>query len=90
MFNKFKQLSELKKMRDRAMQVKKELAQEKVEMEKGGVKVVVRGDQRIEKIEMNGEINQELADILNKALDEAQKKAARKMMAGGGLSSLLN
>lgn len=90
MFDKLKQFSELKRMRDQAMRMKKDLAQEKVEMEEKGVRVVVRGDQKIESIEINGEANYSLVNLLNKALESAQKKAASKMMGEmGNLKGLL-
>lgn len=89
MFNKLKQLSDLKKMRDQAMKLKKELAQERVEMKEEEIRVVIRADQRIEEIEIRGEPNKKLVKALNKALKKAQKKAASKMMMTGGLSSLL-
>lgn len=76
-------------MRDQAMRMKKELAQEKVEIEESGIRVVVRGDQRIEKIEIGGEENQRLVKLLNKALENAQKKAARKMTASAVIPDLI-
>lgn len=90
MFNKLKQLSNLKQMRDQAKRLQRELAQEKVEIKESDIRVVVRGDQRIELIEIDGEQNQSLVNLLNKALGSAQKKAARKMMGDmGSLKGLL-
>jgi DNA-binding protein YbaB len=90
MLDKIKQLNELRKLRGQALQMQKSLAQEKVELEEGGIKVVASGDQKIQLIEIDGEEQRELADLLNKALKQAQKKAAVKMtQMSGGLGGLL-
>jgi type I restriction enzyme M protein len=66
MFDKVKQLGELKKMRDQAMQMQKALAQEKIEVEEQGIRVVMTGDQRVEQLEVDGEEQNSLKDVLNK------------------------
>lgn len=72
------------------IKLRKMAAAEKVEIEESGIRVVVRGDQRIERIEINGEENQPLVKLLNKALESVQKKAASKMMGEmGSLKGLL-
>lgn len=72
------------------MRLRKMAAAEKVEIEESGIRVVVRGDQKIESIEINGEANHSLVNLLNKALESAQKKAASKMMGEmGNLKGLL-
>ena len=47
MFDKFKQIGELKKMRDEALRIQRELAAEKIEIEEDDIKIVVSGDQKI-------------------------------------------
>jgi len=90
MFDKFKQLGELKKMRDQAMQMQKALAQEKIEIEEQGIKIVMTGDQRVESLEIDGEDNHRLVDVLNKAIKKSQEVAARKLQEmSGGLGGLL-
>lgn len=90
MFDKFKQLGELKKMRDQAMEMQKALAQEKIEVEEQGIKVVMTGDQRVETLEINGEEQNSLKDVLNKAIKKSQEVAARKLQEmSGGLGGLL-
>lgn len=91
MFDKLKQMYELKRKAD---QVKKELEAEVIEVETGGVKIRVNGAQKVQKIELPEDINPDkLKDAINKAMDEAQKVAAKKMqgMMGGmeGLQDLL-
>ena len=46
-FNPFGQIGELKKMRDQAMQIQRELQAEKINISKNGVDIVISGDQRI-------------------------------------------
>ena len=90
MFDKVKQLGELKKMRDQAMEMQKALAQEKIEVEEQGIKIVMTGDQRVEQIEIDGEEQNSLKDVLNKAIKKSQEVAARKLQEmSGGLGGLL-
>lgn len=88
--DKFQQLKELKKMRDQAMAIQKELAGEKVEMEEDGIRIVISGDQKIQTIEIEGEEKDKLRDVLNKAIKKSQEIAAQKLQQmGGGLGGLL-
>jgi DNA-binding protein YbaB len=90
MFDKFKQLNELRKMRSQAMELQKELEKIKESAEKNGMKVVVTGDQKIAYIEIDGVERKDLVDLINEAIKKVQKVAAKKMMEmGGGLSGLL-
>ena len=70
--------------------MQRQLAQEKIELEEGDIRVVVSGDQKVQSIEVAGEEQRRLVDILNKAIKQAQQKAAQKMtQMSGGLSGLL-
>jgi hypothetical protein len=90
MFDKFKQIGELKKMRDEAMRIQKELAAEKVELDEGGIRIVISGDQKVQELEIEGENQARLIEILNKAIKRSQEIAARKVQQmSGGLSGLL-
>lgn len=90
MFDKFQQLNQLRKMRSQAQTLQKELEQIKESLEEDGIKVVVTGDQKLSYIEINGEEQKKLAEVINKAMKNVQKKAAKKMLEmGGGLSGLL-
>jgi hypothetical protein len=90
MFDKFKQIGELKKMRDEAMRIQKELAAEKVEISEGDVKIIISGDQKIHELEINGESQPRLIEVINKAVKRSQEVAARKVQSmSGGLSGLL-
>ena len=77
-------------MRDQAMAIQRQLAAETVEVEENGVKVVMSGDQKIQLIEIDGNSQGKLVDVLNKAIKRSQEVAARKLQEmGGGLGGLL-
>ena len=88
--NPFKQAGEIKKLRDQANAIQKELAQIEVESEKGRVKIVMTGDMKVKSVIINDEEMKDAKDAINEAVDRAQKKSAQKMQQmGGGLQELL-
>jgi DNA-binding protein YbaB len=90
MFDKFKQAKELLKLRQQAKQLQTELEQIRHTEEKDGMKVTVNGTQNIVSLEVNGEEQEKMVELINRAMKEIQKKSAKKMMEmGGGLSGLL-
>ena len=90
MFDKVKQLGELKKMRDQALAVQKQLAAQTIEIDEDGVRVVITGDQKIQLLEVSGVQNTILVEKLNKALKKSQEMAAKTLQeVSGGLSGLM-
>lgn len=90
MFDKLQQLKKLKQLRDQAMQMQKALQAETIVVEENGIKVVMRGDQQVQELTINSEDQKRVVEVLNKALKESQKIAAKKLQEmGGGLSGLL-
>lgn len=90
MNNPFGKLGDLKKMRDQALAIQKQLAQEKIEINESGVRIVITGDQKIEEFEIQGIKNDMVKDLLNKAIKKSQEAAAKKLQEmSGGLSGLL-
>jgi len=84
------QMMELKKMRDQAMAIQRQLAAEEVVVEENGIKIVMTGDQKIKTLEIDGESQDRLIDVLNKAIKKSQEVAAKKLQEmSGGLSGLL-
>lgn len=84
------QIGDLKKMRDQAMAIQKQLAAEEVVVDEQGVRVVMSGDQKIKELSVQGISNQVLVDVLNKAIKKSQEIAAHKLQQmSGGLSGLL-
>ena len=77
MFDKLKQAYDLKR---KAGAVKKELEAEVIDVEVGGIKVRINAAQKIQKIEYDEGVDpNKMKDAINKALDESQKVAAKKM-----------
>ena len=90
MFNPLGQLGELKKMRDQAMKIQKELQGELVNVEKNGVEIEITGDQKIQEIKTNGHSDDDIREAVNEAIKKSQEVAARKLASmQGGLSGLL-
>ena len=92
-FDKFRQmggqLGELKRMRSQAMEMQRQLAAQTVTIEEKGVRVVISGDQKIKELEINDASDQKVKDVLNKAVKESQKVAAKQVQEmSGGLSAL--
>lgn len=76
MFDKLKDLNRLRKIQ---AEVKKQLEQIFVSNQSGDYNIVIRGDKRIEKIELNGEEDKELKDLINKSMKEVDKKVEKQM-----------
>lgn len=90
MINPFKQVGELKKMRDQAMAIQKELQKEEVVVETRGVRVVITGDQKIKDLSSSGRSDQDIKEAVNEAIKKSQEVAAKKLaQMGGGLGGLL-
>jgi DNA-binding protein YbaB len=90
MNNPFSQLGDLKKMRDQAMQIQRELQAEEVSVDKNGVQITITGDQKIKDIKVNGRSDNDVKEAVNEAVKKSQEVAARKLATmQGGLSGLL-
>jgi len=77
-------------MRDRAMQIQKELAGEEVSVSKNGVDIVITGDQKIKSLNTNDKSDNDIKDAVNDAIKKSQEVAAKKLsQMGGGLQGLL-
>lgn len=87
LFDNLKQLGDLKKMRDQAMEVQKKLAQIKITVEHKGVTVVMTADQKVQSISGDSDLGK-VTEAVNEALKQSQKVAAdemRGLMGGMGL-----
>lgn len=76
MFDKIKELNEMRKQAQKLQDV---LKQEVIIVEKGKVKIKIRGDMEVEWVEVDGEQDHDLAKAFNAAIKESQKIAAQKM-----------
>lgn len=85
-----KQLGDLKKMRDQAMEVQKRLAAIKITVEHKGVTVIMTGDQKV--VAISGDNNlDKVTEAVNEALKQSQKVAADEMkslMGGMGMPGM--
>ncbi len=90
MMNPFQQLGDLKKMRDHAMAIQKQLQAEQISVEKNGVIIVISGDQKILTLESNGRSDNDIKEAINEAVKKSQEVAAKKLATmSGGLGGLL-
>lgn len=88
--NPFGQLGELKKMRDEAMKIQKELQAEIIHIDKNGVNITISGDQKIRSITTNDRSDNDIMEAVNEAVKRSQEVAAKKLQAmSGGLGGLL-
>ncbi|MEM4270745.1 MAG: YbaB/EbfC family nucleoid-associated protein [Candidatus Pacearchaeota archaeon] len=86
----FQQLRDLKKMRDQAMEIQRELQKEEVHVSKNGVEILISGDQKIKELNSNGRSDNDIKEAVNEAIKKSQEVAARKLQSmGGGLKGLL-
>ena len=81
MFNRFREMYDLKKKAD---SMKKRMEEIFLELEDRGIKVRLRGDNHLEELIVDGQKDERIRDVLNKALKEVQKKVAKKMQGDLG------
>lgn len=97
LMDKAKQVGQMNELRKQAQQLQKMLESEVLEhtYAGGAVKVIIRGDQKIQAIKIDQEwmsnqghdkLENSLKDAVNQAVFEAQKMATKKIQAGGGLN----
>ncbi len=75
----FEQFRELNKLRKQAGELKREMEKITVEVAVGKVRIVMRGDQQVESIAVEGEERNDLKQAFNRAVKESQKKVAKKL-----------
>ncbi|MCX7996924.1 MAG: YbaB/EbfC family nucleoid-associated protein [Patescibacteria group bacterium] len=80
MFNPFGALGDMAKLQQQAKKMQEDLKKETVEINRNGVRVVVRGDQAIMEIEVDGVLENRIAQVVNEAIRKTQEVAARKLM----------
>jgi len=84
MLNPFGALGDLQKLQQQAQKMQATLQQERLVVEKNGVKVAIRGDQIIESIEVDGIVENRIAEIINEAIKKTQELAAKKLIEMSG------
>ena len=90
MFNPFQQLGDIKKMRDQAMQLQRQLEAEELSIQKNGVDIVITGNQKVKLIKSNGRSDEDIKEAVNEAVKKSQEIAAKKLSSmSGGLKGLM-
>jgi DNA-binding protein YbaB len=90
MFGKLKQLKDL---RSQAKTMQNSLADEKVELEKDAIKIVMNGNMEVIDFKIEGDMKKEeiaktTKTLVNDAVKKTQKIMAKKMQEMGGLPGL--
>lgn len=83
-FNPLKGLGDINKLRQQAMAMQQQLAQEEIVVDEGDVHVTITGDQRIKEFSVQGITSDVAISAINKAIKKSQELAAKKLQAMGG------
>ncbi|PIR17608.1 MAG: hypothetical protein COV46_03485 [Deltaproteobacteria bacterium CG11_big_fil_rev_8_21_14_0_20_49_13] len=86
MFDKLKQLKQLRDLQN-------QLGKEKLDIEKDGVKVTINGKMEVEEVTLNAGLDQGrqerlVKDCMNSAVKKMQLRMAERMSKMGGLGNL--
>ncbi|HKM40682.1 MAG: YbaB/EbfC family nucleoid-associated protein [Patescibacteria group bacterium] len=90
MFSKLKQFKDL---RNQAKTMQSALAEEKIELDKNGIKMVMNGNMEILELSINSDLKpNDIAkyckDLFNEGIKKTQRVMAKKMQAMGGIPGL--
>jgi len=80
MVNPLGALGDLRKLQQQAQIMQQALQKEEVSVDKNGVRVVVRGDQQVLEVSIDGIIENRVAEAINEAVKKTQELAARKLI----------
>ena len=91
MFNKLKQFKDL---RSQAKTLQNALADESIEVEKSGVKIIINGNLEITNVKLEEGLSAQklesaVKDAINDGIKKMQKVMARKMQEMGGMPGLM-
>ncbi len=90
MQNPLKALGDLNSLRQQAKQMQDDLSKEEIVIEKGDIRVVISGDQKIKQFSVQGISSEDAIAVLNEAIKKSQELAAKKLQSmTGGLGGLL-
>jgi len=80
MINPFKALGDIRGFQQKAQAMQKALAAESIVVEKNGVRIVMTGDQKVTEIEVDGVMENRIAEAFAEAVKKTQEIAAQKLM----------
>ncbi|KKS05847.1 hypothetical protein A3K01_02445 [candidate division WWE3 bacterium RIFOXYD1_FULL_43_17] len=75
----FDKLKDINKLRKAQADIKKQMENIFVTSEKGRLRIVIRGDKKIEKLEIDGVDDKALRDLMNDAFKDVDKKVEKQM-----------
>jgi len=75
----FEKIKELNKLKHAQSKIKKQMEEIFSTKEKGNIRIVVRGDKRIQKLEIDGQDQKELRDLINEVFGDVDKKVEKQM-----------
>jgi len=70
----------MQQFQQKAQAMQKALAAEEVIVERNGVRIVMTGDQKVKEIEVDGVMENRIAEAFAEAIKKTQEIAARKLM----------
>jgi DNA-binding protein YbaB len=73
-------LGDIQKLQQQAQKMQAALQQETVVIEKNGVKITMRGDQQILEVEIDGIVENRIAEAVNESVKKTQELAAKKLI----------
>lgn len=71
----------LQKLQEQSRQMQQALQQEQVISENYGVKIVMRGDQQVISVTVNGQEYPQFVEVFNDVIRKTQQLAAQKLIA---------
>jgi len=71
---------DIQKLQQQAQKMQAALQQETVVIEKNGVKITMRGDQQILEVEIDGIVENRIAEAVNESVKKTQELAAKKLI----------
>ena len=80
MINPLKGFGDLHKMQKQAQAMQAALQQEEVIVERDGIRVVLRGDQQVKEVEVDGVLDNRIVAAIDEAVRKTQELAARKLI----------
>lgn len=73
-------LGDIQKLQQQAQKMQSALQKETVVVERNGIKVTMRGDQQVLEVEVDGVIENRIAEAFNESVKKTQELAAKKLI----------
>ncbi|KXK07533.1 MAG: Nucleoid-associated protein YbaB [Microgenomates bacterium OLB22] len=80
MLGALKNLKDMAAMQKQAQEIQKQLAKEEIVTEKGDIRIVMRGDQQVIEVTIDGEDRRDIKDAMNESIKNVQRLLASKFM----------